>query len=216
VTPRFQPSGESAVLVTLGSRIDLAVNQRVHALALRLQQARPAGLGEAVPAYCSLLVHYDPLQLDYSAAQALLARALRETERAPDTPARRVEIPVRYGGEHGLDLEFVARHCGLSQDEIVRAHTATDYRVYMMGFMPGFAYLGELEARLETPRLESPRLRVPAGSVGLAGRQTGIYPFESPGGWRLIGRTTLRPFDPERASPFLLAPGDLVRFVAVD
>ncbi len=211
--PRFRPSGEAALLVALGDAIAPDINRRVQALAARLAAAPAAGLGATVPAYCTLLVHYDPAHLDYAGAQALVARALDALDEAPPAPARRVEIPVRYGGADGPDLDFVARHAGLTTAEVVERHTSRDYRVFMMGFTPGFAYLGELEARLAVPRLATPRLRVPAGSVGLAERQTGIYPIDSPGGWRLIGRTPLRVFDPAGEPPFLLGPGDLVRFV---
>lgn len=213
--PRFRPSGDAALLVTLGDAITLAVNQRVHALTARLATAAAPGLGETVPAYCTLLVHYDPDQLDYAGAQALVEQALAELDDAALAPARRVEVPVRYGGEAGPDLDFVARHAALTPAEVVRRHTGRDYRVFMMGFTPGFAYLGELDEQLAVPRLATPRVRVPAGTVGLADRQTGIYPIDSPGGWRLIGRTPLRLFDPDGAPPFQLRPGDLVRFVAI-
>lgn len=212
--PRFQPSGDAAVLVTLAEAIDLAVNARVHTLAARLRAARLAGLGEAVPGYATLLVHYDPAELDYPAAEAAVRAAAEAADALAAAPARTVTIPVTYGGAAGPDLEFVARHTGLTPEAVVQLHTSRAYRVYLMGFTPGFPYLGELDERLAVPRLEAPRLRVPAGSVGLAGRQTGIYPLESPGGWRLIGRTNLPLFDPAAAEPFRLAPGDWVRFTA--
>jgi KipI family sensor histidine kinase inhibitor len=162
-----------------------------------------------------LLVHYDAAVLDYPAVEATVRAAASAAAELAAAPPRRVEIPVTYGGEAGPDLDFVARRAGLTPAQVVGLHTGREYRVYLMGFTPGFAYLGELDERIETPRLETPRLRVPAGSVGIAGRQTGIYPLESPGGWRLIGLTALTLFDPAAAAPFLLAPGDLVRFVAV-
>ncbi len=217
---QLQPSGDSAVLLTLGTQIDLAANRRAHALARwwaaqslpGLGDASP-GFGEAVPGYATLLAHYDPLLLDYAAAEALLRRGLEECAALPEPAPRTVEIPVRYGGEDGPDLDFVAQHCGLSAAQVVALHTAGEYPVYFIGFTPGFPYLGGLDARIAAPRLPSPRARVPAGSVGIAGSQTGVYPLESPGGWRIIGRTSLRLFDPARTPPALLEPGDLVRFV---
>ncbi len=211
--PTFFPSGDSALLVTLGDRIDLATNRRAHALAARLAEAPLPGLGEAVPGYTALLVHYDPLVLDYEQVLAWVEARLGETSAADLPEPRRIEVPVVYGGEYGPDLEFVAQHNGLTPEEVVRRHTSRDYPVYLIGFTPGFPYLGGLDERIAAPRLPSPRPRVPAGSVGIAGQQTGIYPVDSPGGWRLIGWTPLRLFDPEQEPPSLFAPGDLVRFV---
>lgn len=215
--PRLLASGDSAVLVVFGDEIDPALNRRVHALAAYLRAAALPGLGEAVPGYATLLVHYDPARLDETQVRARLAQALDvlAAEPAAAAPPRWFEIPVRYGGEAGPDLDFVAQHAGLTPDEVVGVHAGRDYLVYMMGFTPGFAYLGELDARIAVPRLETPRVRVPAGSVGLAGRQTGLYPIDSPGGWRLIGRTDAALFDLGREPPSLLAPGDRVRFVPV-
>lgn len=212
--PCFQPAGDSALLVTFADRIDLAANRLAHDLARRLREHPLRGLGEAVPGYVTLMVFYDPLEVDYAAVETLLRRLLDECESSSMAP-RRVEVPVIYGGEHGPDLEFVAAHNRLPVDEVIRLHSGRDYPVYMMGFMPGFPYLGGLDSRITAPRLDTPRSRVPAGSVGIAGEQTGIYPFDSPGGWRLIGRTSLCLFDPSREPPFLLNPGDLVRFVPV-
>ena len=214
--PTFSPSGDSALLVTFGDTIDLATNRRAHALARRLLEAPLAGLGEAVPGYTTLLVHYDPLALGYERALEWVQARLGEAGAAGATSLlepRRIEVPVIYGGEHGPDLEFVAQHSRLSPEEVVRRHTARDYPVFLIGFTPGFPYLGGLDEHIAAPRLPSPRQRVPAGSVGIAGQQTGIYSVDSPGGWRLIGWTPLRLFDPTRQPPALLAPGDVVRFV---
>ncbi|MGQ0603765.1 MAG: 5-oxoprolinase subunit PxpB [Anaerolineales bacterium] len=209
------PSGDSALLVQLGAVIDPALNRRVHALAERLRGASEAciGLREIVPGYSTLLVHYDPAETQFAGVRDFVAAIARENAETVDDAARRVEIPVQYDGP---DLEFVAEHNHLSIDEVIAIHTASAYRVYMMGFTPGFAYLGEVDARIATPRLETPRVRVSAGSVGIAARQTGIYPIESPGGWRILGHTPLKMFDLNRESPFLLAPGDGVKFVRVD
>jgi KipI family sensor histidine kinase inhibitor len=216
--PRFQPAGDSALLVTFGEQIDLAANRQAHALGLAILEAQSRhllpGLGEAVPGYVTLLVHYDPLRLNYKTVEHFVRQNLANAEGQAVEP-RQVEVPVVYGDEAGPDLAFVAEHCGLAESEVIRIHSERDYPVYMMGFTPGFPYLGGMDPAIAAPRLSSPRSRVAGGSVGIAGEQTGIYPLDSPGGWRIIGRTPLRLFDPTRESPFLLAPGDLVRFVPV-
>ena len=214
--PTFAPCGDSALLVTLGDRIDLALNRRVHALARRLVDDPRPGLVVAVPGYATLLVHYDPLLLGYDEALEWLQSQVRRVQEGGDEafPApRRVVVPTLYGGMYGPDLDFVAEHCNLPAHEVGRRHTARAYPVYMVGFAPGFPYLGGLDESIAAPRLPSPRLKVRAGSVGIAGAQTGIYSVDSPGGWRLIGWTALKLFDPARSPASLLAPGDLVRFV---
>jgi inhibitor of KinA len=212
VLPRFQPAGDSAVLVTFSETIDPAVNRRVHAAARRIDAAALAGVGEAVPAYASLLVHFDPLLLSYAEMVQFITSNITEASEHTSS-ARRVEVPVYYGGANGPDLVFVADSNRITVEAVIAIHSGRDYPVYMMGFMPGFPYLGGMDPAIASPRLSTPRSRIPAGSVGIAGEQTGIYPLESPGGWRIIGRTPLRLFDLERDPPFLLAPGDLVRFV---
>jgi KipI family sensor histidine kinase inhibitor len=217
-TPRFQAAGDSALLVIFGDRIDLPVNRRLQAVAraiARAQSRQPLpGLGEVVPGYVTLLIHFDPAQLNNLTVEQFVRQNLTTDEEQYALPGR-VEIPVIYGGEAGPDLAYVAKYCGLSEREVIRIHSGREYPVYMMGFTPGFPYLGGLDPVIAAPRLSTPRSRVPGGSVGIAGEQTGIYPLESPGGWRIIGRTPLRLFDPAREPPFLLSPGDLVRFVPV-
>lgn len=213
--PRFQPAGDSAVLITFSDQINLAVNQRILRLAQRLRASPQRGLVEVVEGYITLMITYDPLELNYAAVENLLQQLLDEREEGLPNP-HRVEIPVIYGGMHGPDLAFVAEHNQLSIEDVIRLHAGRDYPVYMMGFMPGFPYLGGMDPQIAAPRLETPRSRVPAGSVGIAGEQTGIYPLDSPGGWRLIGRTPLRLFDPSREPPFLLNPGDVIQFVPID
>ncbi len=210
----FRPLGDSSVLVQLGDNIDLATNLRVHALDARLRSSacRPEGIIETVPAYATLLVHYDPLILTYSQVTDWLRGEMGRVEEAAERKPRRIEVPVRYGGEDGPDLPFVASYHHTTPEEIIRLHTGRDYTVFMMGFTPGFPYMGTLDEAIATPRLETPRTRVPEGSVGIAGAQTGIYPIDSPGGWQLIGRTSLKLFDLGGAEPFLFAPGDTVRF----
>ncbi len=209
--PRFSPAGDSALLVELGDQIDLPTNRRLHALADWLHNL--PGLGEAVPGYATLLVHYSPLHFTYADVLDLVQRGLSQAAQMAQTTPRRVDIPVHYGGEDGPDLQFVAHHCGLSPDEVIRRHSQVEYVVYFLGFTPGFPYLGGLDASIAAPRLESPRPRIPAGSVGIAANQTGVYPLESPGGWRIIGRTDVTLFNPLNQPPALLAPGDGVRFI---
>jgi KipI family sensor histidine kinase inhibitor len=211
---RFVPCGDRALLVYLGETIDPAVNDRVHALAAALRQKRHPALVEVTPSYHCLLVEYDPVRIRLEqVADWVRTLAADPAMTTPET--RTVVIPVRYGGDEGPDLEAVATHTGLSPEEVVRLHAAGSYRVYCLGFSPGFPYLGGLEEALHTPRLAEPRTRVPGGSVGIGGSQTGIYPAPSPGGWRLIGQTPLRLFDPWRNPPALLQPGDTVRFVPI-
>lgn len=214
--PRFLLAGDAALVVEFGDKIDIEINRRVHALARALAENPLPGLGEAVPSYRSLLVHYDPLCLSHAEVELFVSEALRRCEDAPLPEPRLAEIPTVYGGEHGPDISFVAEHNGLTVDGVIRLHSEATYTVYMLGFTPGFPYLGGLPDALATPRLETPRKRVPAGSVGIAGAQTGVYSLATPGGWRLIGWTPVVLFDPARTPPAFLQPGDQVRFVPVE
>ncbi len=211
--PQFKPAGDSALVIIFGDRIDEEINKKVHAVANAIEKASPDWLIEVVPTYTSVYVYYDPLELSYQEALDAI-RPFLSAEPKEEKP-RIVEIPTVYGGEFGPDIEFVAQHNSLTVDDVIEIHSKPLYRVYMLGFTPGFAYLGGMDERIATPRLEKPRLKVPAGSVGIAGKQTGIYPIESPGGWRLIGRTPLRLFTPEKDPPTLLRPGDYVKFVPI-
>ena len=208
--------GESALLVTLGTGVSPAVNNRVHALARNVRHMDVQGVLDIVPAYASLLVAFDDAVLTEQELVDRIQRASDEAGPLTSPQARRHVIPVVYGGDAGPDLEGLAESRGLTPDALVGRHSQALYRVYFLGFMPGFAYLGGLDPLLASPRLPSPRVRVPAGSVGIAGDQTGIYPFTSPGGWQLIGRTDVRLWDVDRDAPALLAPTDEVRFVAAD
>jgi inhibitor of KinA len=223
---RSIPLGDSALLIQLGDAIDAATHARVRAAFDALSALRLPGVTDIVPAYTGVAVHYEPLSYvdtshrgerptPYDIASRTLLDALAGLEAAAAAPVREVEIPVHYGGQDGPDLDHVARHTRLSASEVVALHAAGEYTVYMIGFTPGFPYLGGLAARLATPRRASPRQRVPAGSVGIAGSQTGVYPLETPGGWQIIGRTAERLFRPELDPPTLLRIGDRVRFVAV-
>ena len=219
---RIEPLGDGALLVTFGDAIDIALNERAHATAAAVDRLRGTDrrFGRAVPGYASVLVPFDPVAVDPAEARAAVVSLLAEPFAEPphdegrNEPGKVIEIPVRYGGVHGPDLADVAAHNDIRPDHVVDLHAGIEYRVFFLGFAPGFAYLGPLPPRLVTPRLGTPRERVPAGSVGIAGAQTGVYPFEMPGGWRIIGRTDAPMWDLGRDSPSLLRPGDRVRFVA--
>jgi inhibitor of KinA len=210
---QISPLGDSSVLVRFGDEIDLATNLLVHALDAHMRKHPLGGIIETVPAYTTLQVHYDPLVLTCAQVTDWLQSQMPIVEEAASSAPRPTEVPVRYGGDFGPDLPFVAAFHHTTSAEIVRLHTSRDYTVFMIGFTPGFPYMGKLDDALATPRLETPRTRIPAGSVGIAGSQTGIYPIDSPGGWRVIGRTALPIFDLTRREPFLFAPGDTVHFI---
>jgi KipI family sensor histidine kinase inhibitor len=210
---RWLPLGDSALTLVFGDEIDPAVHARILATATELRSSRPRGVTEIVPAYTTIGVWFDPLEreaADLAAELVACAEASAGAAAIPD--AREVVIPVHYDGP---DLGDIAARLRLDPAEVVRRHMAIEYRVYLLGFVPGFAFLGLLDPTLELPRRASPRLKVPAGSVAIAGRQTGIYPLETPGGWHLIGRTNVKLFDAERDPPSLLGVGDRVRFEAV-
>lgn len=212
---RFLPCGDSAVTVEFGSTIDNMLNQTIHAFCGAVEGLPLPALREVVPTYRSATIHYDPEQMSYGELCSLLA-PLAQSIRPEEKAGELIDIPVLYGGEQGPDLEIVAAHCGLSAEEVIRLHSAPDYRIFMLGFTPGFPYLGGMDPKLSTPRRKEPRTAIPAGSVGIAGGQTGIYPIVSPGGWQLIGRTPLSLFDPAANPPILLAAGKRIRFVPID
>lgn len=212
---RWLPLGDSALTLVFGDEIDPRVHARIIATARELESRPPRGVIEVVPAYTTIGVWFNPLEREAAdLALELMERAEEPTGGQPDGQTGRGEvvIPVRYDGP---DMDEVASRLGLSRDEVVLRHTATGYRVYMLGFVPGFAFLGLLDPTLELPRRASPRVRVPAGSVAIAGRQTGVYPLDTPGGWHLLGRTDVTLFDAGRDPPALLGVGDRVRFEAV-
>ena len=182
----------------------------------RIRRANIPGILDLIPAFASLLIQYDPVRIRWREIRDRAEAALETGGEEEKEAFRRVtEIPVCYGGEYGPDLERIAEHAGLPAAEVIRIHTSSDYLIYMMGFLPGFCYLGGLDERIHTPRLPDPRVRILAGSVGIGGSQTGIYPMESPGGWQLMGRTPVHLYEPERADPILLRAGEYVRFVSV-
>jgi inhibitor of KinA len=213
--PRVLPAGDQALLVEVGEGIDEGVNRAVHRLAVAVRRQSIAGVLDLVPTYRSLLVCYDPLAIALRDLEHRVSALFRTLDTIDLPEPRTVEIRVCYGGEYGPDLAFVAECNELTAEEVVDLHSSGRYTVYMMGFSPGFAYLGGMSPRIAAPRLATPRTSIPAGSVGIAREQTGIYPVESPGGWQLIGRTPLRLFDPRREPPTLLEPGDVIRFVRI-
>jgi inhibitor of KinA len=212
---QFQDASDQSLLVSFGHRISPEMHQHVLKLLRLLESERIDGVRNLHPAYSSLLVKFDPLKLDHATLRSMLQRYVTRSEQQPLPKARKIEIPVCYGGEFGPDLESVAQLRGLTPSQVVELHSAPTYLVYFLGFAPGFAYLGGLPEALAAPRLETPRPKVPQGSVGIGGKQTGVYPLPTPGGWRLIGRTPLSIFCRDQAPPgpmTLLQIGDQVRF----
>ena len=211
-TVRFRIGGDRMLLADYGQGVDPAVNERVRRMAALVNGTGHPAIEAVVPAYCTLAIHYDPLATDPETLMHLLRDLEQHLESAAVPEPAVIDIPVCYGGAFGPDLEAVAAHNHLSSDEVIRLHSHGRYRVYAIGFSPGFCYLGGLDPRLATPRLTTPRLRVAAGSVGIGGDQTGGYPLASPGGWQLIGRTPLSLFVPQRDRPVLYQAGDSIRF----
>lgn len=213
--PVCRLAGDKGFLVEFGDGIDPQVNAKVRAMAGILEKEKPEGILEVIPTYRSLLFIYDPEQTDPDSLYLLVEKL--ETSRAEMDPNtfRIVEIPVCYGGEFGPDIGNVQKNSGLTQEQVIQVHAAPEYLIYMVGFTPGFAFLGGLDKRLFTPRLNTPRMVVPKGSVGIANNQTGMYPIASPGGWQLIGRTPLNLFAPWKKNPFLYRAGDKIKFVPI-
>src|SRR6202051_4888877 len=213
--PRLLPSGDSAITVEFSRTIDDAANQRVLALDRTLAREPVAGVTETVPTYRSLLVHYDPVLIDFGARSEKLA-VLAQLPVPATTKSRRWRIPVVYGGEHGIDLEDVARTLNTTPDDIVARHIAGDYRVAMIGFTPGWSYLSGLQDSLHMPRRQNPRLLTPAGTISIGGVQTGVQCLAGPSGWHLLGQTAGRTYQFHREPTFLLEPGDAISCAAVD
>jgi KipI family sensor histidine kinase inhibitor len=213
ISARYLPFGDAALVVEFGDVIGLEINSKVIALGKAIHGAEIKGVEELIPTYRSLLVRYNPLKISYE----LLVFQIRDVEKTlkeatTKVKSRKIIIPVVYGGKYGPDLAYVAQFHGLSGEQVIELHSKRDYRVYMIGFVAGFPYLGEVSEEIATPRLETPRLKVPAGSIGIAEKQTGIYPYEAPGGWQIIGRTPIKLFNPLQQPPTLLKSGDAVRF----
>ena len=215
MTPEFSPVGDLAVRAAFGAEISPRLNVHIRRFCHRLGAEPIRGVTEWVPGYAAVTVYYRPWDIGYDALRRALAQHAGEAGATPTPEAGRVEVPVCYGGECGPDLEEVAAAHGLTPAQVIERHTGSDYLVYFLGFLPGFPYLGGLDPSLATPRRATPRPSVPAGSVGIAGTQTGVYPLETPGGWQIIGRTPLCLYDPDQQPPALLAAGDHVRFVPI-
>ena len=213
--PMIKPAGDAALQVVFGNVISPEINMKVTGFAALIKQQLVEGITDMIPAFCTLLIHYDPRIITYDLLLEKLEGLMDLNVKTKKTSARVFEIPVLYGGEFGPDLAFIATNAGLSTDEVIAIHSGKDYLIYMLGFMPGFPYLGGLDPQIHTPRLDNPRLKIPAGSVGIGGEQTGIYPLESPGGWQLLGRTPLKTYDPTREQPILFDAGDYIRFVPI-
>lgn len=214
---KFITCSDTAFLVALGDTINQEVHTQVIAFYNTLKQSSPKGVVALVPTYCAVMVVYDPIVTSPNRLQSQLQYLADCTEGdnlAPNTQV--IEIPVCYGGDYGPDLTKVAQHCGLTPEEIIELHSGVEYPIFMIGLSPGFPFLGGLDPKLHTPRLGTPRTRVPAGSIGIADAQTGIYPVESPGEWQLIGRTPLQLFRPKHAVPFRYQVGDRLRFVSIE
>lgn len=224
---RLYPLGDNAVIIELGKEINIDVHQRVKKVAAGLEQQAFHWMVEYVPAFATVTLFYNPVRVldmedfslqmqPYDYVTGKVEQVLHDlTDQHAAVEARTIEIPVLYGGEYGPDLEYVAEHNQLTTEEVIRIHTGTDYLVYMIGFAPGFPYIGGMSKQIAAPRRESPRMKIPAGTVGIAGEQTGVYPIETPGGWQLIGRTPIRLFRPEHDVPSLLQAGDNIRFKAI-
>ncbi|SHF36546.1 5-oxoprolinase subunit PxpB [Pedobacter caeni] len=213
---QYYPLGDSAIVIQLGDQISPVINKKVRAIAAWLDEYSFEGFIEYVPAFTTVTVYYEPWIISYAKLLELLREMLNELMEQEEIHAENtIEIPVCYGGAYGPDLGFVASHNKMSPAEVIAIHTSVDYLVYMIGFAPGFPYLGGMNELISAPRKDSPRAKIPAGSVGIAGQQTGIYPIETPGGWQIIGQSPVQLFEVSREVPALLKSGDQVRFVAI-
>ena len=208
-------AGDSSLLIQFGQEISPEINARITAFVHLLRVQHVEGVIDLIPAFTSLLINYDPRVVNYRTLKSRIEKLLKLDVGGETSSSRIFEIPVCYGGEYGPDLENIAKHANLTPQEVIDIHCSRDYLIYMLGFLPGFSYLGGLDERIHTPRLANPRIRIPAGSVGIGGSQTGIYPLDSPGGWQLLGLTPVKTYDPEREVPILFEAGDYIRFIPV-
>jgi len=211
----FSRYGEEGIRIVFGKDIDLEVHERVRRYYYFVKSLGVKGIVDIVPSFTSCLIHFDSATISFDSLAGLLTEKEGESGAVPVPEPARHEIPIMYGGEYGPDMEFICSYSGLSEEEVVEIHSSAVYTVFAVGFMPGFAYMGVLDRRLYAPRLEMPRLKVPEGSVGIAQVQTGVYPYESPAGWRILGKTEVALFDPRREPYSLLKIGDTVRFVSI-
>lgn len=212
----FSPLSEQALVIETGTIINKESEQAVRKLSSLLEKQAPDWLIEFIPAFTTVTVFYDPCRLKQAEVEQELRLLIAQLDEVEAPTPRQIEIPVCYGGDFGPDLSFVAEHNGLTEAEVVKIHTSGIYSVHMIGFAPGFPFIGGMSEKIAAPRRKSPRLRIPERTVGIAGMQTGVYPIETPGGWQLIGRTPLRLFVPEQDIPSLLRAGDEIRFTQID
>ena len=212
---KIYTAGDSSLLIEFEQKISPEINAQITAVVRMIKAQQIEGVTDMIPAFASLLINYDPRVISYAGLKSRLEKILKLEISGEASSARIFEIPVCYGGEYGPDLQNIADHAGLSPEEVIRIHSGEDYLIYMLGFLPGFSYLGGLDERIHTPRLANPRIRIPAGSVGIGGSQTGIYPLDSPGGWQLLGMTPVKTYDPDREVPILFEAGDYIRFIPV-
>lgn len=212
---KFIYAGDLSLVMEFGNSISREINSKIRNMVKTIEENPIIGLKEIIPTYRSIQIMYDPLEIEVEDLIQRLNSLESSLGSSKEESFRIVEIPTLYGGEYGPDIGFVAEHNNISEEEVIKIHTATDYLVYMLGFTPGFTFLGGMKEEIHTPRLKAPRSKIPAGSVGIAGAQTGMYPSETPGGWQLIGRTPVKLYDPKKEPPVLLSAGDYVRYVSV-
>ena len=208
--------GDSSLLIVFGNEVSPDINRRISATVQLLKNQHIEGIVDLIPSYCALLINYNPQVIRYAEIRERVERILSMDAMAGESARKIVEIPVCYGGEYGPDLQTIADHAGLTAEEGIEIHTSRDYLIYMLGFLPGFCYLGGLDERIHTPRLANPRIRIREGSVGIGGSATGIYPMDSPGGWQLMGMTPVKTYDPSKDVPILLNAGEYIRFIRID
>jgi len=213
---RYLIVGDKSIFLEFGNEISKKANTSVRKIYFTIQNENIKGIKEMVPTYRSLTIYYNPQEIEYKKLVQKLKKLESSAANVTLPPAYVIELPVLYGGEYGSDLEFVAQHNKLSTKEVIKIHSQKEYFIYMLGFSPGFAYLGGMSDKIAAPRLEKPRIKILRGSVGIAGEQTGIYPIESPGGWQIIGRTPIKLFDPQKEPPFLLKSGDYIKFYPIN
>ncbi|MBQ3459065.1 MAG: 5-oxoprolinase subunit PxpB [Solobacterium sp.] len=211
----IKPCGDTALMIQFEQKIDPAILREVRQMTEKIQKAHLKGIIDLIPSYAALLVKFDPAVFSYEMLKQKIEVLAGKEDRKTAFAVRYIDIPVLYGKPFPEDLDHVAKHAGCSIDEVIRIHTSNEYPVYMMGFLPGFPYLGNLDVRLHTPRRKEPRISIPAGSVGIGGAQTGIYPLTSPGGWHILGLTPVKLYDPDAEDPVLLRSGDVIRFRSV-
>ncbi|MBZ9687141.1 5-oxoprolinase subunit PxpB [Clostridium estertheticum] len=213
---KYLTAGDRGLVIEFGDEIEEGINSKIRSLTLAMEREGIKGIIETIPTYRSLMVIYDPMIIELVELidNVKSIQAKMDEMKLPD--AKVIEIPTFYGGEHGPDIEFVAQHNEISIEDVIKIHTSMEYLIYMIGFTPGFPYLGGMNDKIAAPRLQTPRTKIPVGSVGIAGNQTGIYPIESPGGWQLIGRTPVNLYDPYRKEPVLLNAGDYIKFIQID